>query len=180
MVLEHQTRMTNLITRVGWETRMALSDQMAINRALKEPEDQIGESTRRRIDNAAEALVKYMLFADEALLEAPVKGTAPFAQEFQQRGPRDHRNRSLRDLDLTRRMFRYPCSYLIYSAQFDALPPVVRDRIYRRLWEVLTGADRSPLYARLTPADRKAVYEILLDTKPALPAYWRTASATAN
>jgi hypothetical protein len=180
MVLEHQTRMVNLITRVGWETRMALSDQLAINRALKEPEDQIGESTRRRIDNAAEALVKYMLFADEALLDAPVKGTAPFAQEFEQRGPRDKQNRSLRDFDLTRRMFRYPCSYLIYSAQFDALPPVVRDRIYRRLWEVLTGADQTRLYARLTPADRKAVYEILLDTKPELPAYWRAASTSAQ
>ena len=55
MVLEHQTRMTNLITRVGWETRMALSDQKALNQALKEPEDQIGDSARRRIDNAAEA-----------------------------------------------------------------------------------------------------------------------------
>ena len=74
MVLEHQTRMTNLITRVGWETRMALSDQKAINQALKEPEDRIGDSARRRIDNAAEALLKYMLFTDEALLDAPVKG----------------------------------------------------------------------------------------------------------
>jgi hypothetical protein len=34
MVLEHQTRMTNLITRVGWEVRLALSDQKAINQAL--------------------------------------------------------------------------------------------------------------------------------------------------
>ena len=90
MVLEHQTRMTNLITRVGWEVRLALSDQKAMNQALKEPEDQIGDSTRRRIDNAAESLLKYTLFADEALLEAPVKGAAPFAEEFQERGPRDH------------------------------------------------------------------------------------------
>src|SRR5215471_12271892 len=87
MVLEHQTRMTNLITRVGWETRLALSDQKAINQALKEPEDRISDSARRRIDNAAEALLKYMLFSDEALLDAPVKGAPAFAKEFQQRGP---------------------------------------------------------------------------------------------
>ncbi len=173
MVLEHQTRMTNLITRVGWETRLALSDQRAINLSFKEPEDQLRDSVRSRIDHAAEALVKYMLFRDEALLEAPVKGTAGFAKEFEARGPRDHAGRSLRELDLTRRMFRYPCSFLIYSEAFDALPPVVRDRIYRRLWEVLSGADQTPLYQKLTAADRKAVYEILLDTKPDLPAYWR-------
>jgi hypothetical protein len=173
MVLEHQTRMTNLITRVGWETRMALSDQKALNQALKEPEDQIGDGARRRIDNAAEALLKYMLFSDEALLDAPVKGGASFAKEFEGHGPRDRRNRSLRDLDLTRRMFRYPCSFLIYSDQFDTLPPIVRDRIYRRLWEVLTGVDQTPLSGRLTAEDRKAVFEILQETKRGLPGYWR-------
>ena len=180
MVLEHQTRMTNLITRVGWEVRMALSDQKAINQALKEPEDRIGDSTRRRIDNAAESLLKYTLFTDEALLEAPVKGTAQFAGEFQEQGPRDHAGRSLRELDLKGRMFRYPCSFLIYSAAFDGLPAVVRERFYRRLWQVLTEADRTPLYARLTADDRKSIYEILLDTKRDLPEYWRAPQADAK
>ena len=180
MVLEHQTRMTNLITRVGWEVRLALSDQKAINQALKEPEDQIGDSTRRRIDNAAESLLKYTLFADEALLDVPVKGAAPFAKAFQEQGPRDHAGRSLRELDLTRRMFRYPCSFLIYSAAFDGLPAVVRDRFYRRLWEVLTGADQTPVYGRFTAADRKSIYEILLDTKRDVPGYWRSPQASVK
>ena len=74
-------------------------------------------------------------------------------------------------------MFRYPCSFLIYSDAFDALPPIVRDRLYRRLWEVLTGADQTPVYGRLTAADRKSVYEILLDTKRDLPGYWRSSQA---
>ena len=162
---------------MGWEVRLALSDQKAINQALKEPEDQIGDSTRRRIDNAAESLLKYTLFADEALLDAPVKGAAPFAEAFQEQGPRDHAGRSLRELDLTRRMFRYPCSFLIYSAAFTGLPAIVRDRFYRRLWEVLAGADQTPVYGRLTAADRKAIYEILLDTKRDLPEYWRSPQA---
>jgi hypothetical protein len=173
MVLEHQTRMTNLITRVNYETRMAMHEQHAINKSLGEPDDRISDSARRRIDNAAEALVKYLLFADEAVLEGPVKGTSTFARDFASRGPRDRKGRSLRDLDLTRRMFRYPCSYAIYSPAFDALPPVVRDRIYRRLHEVLTGADQTPLYARLTPPDRTAILEILRETKRDLPPYWR-------
>ena len=156
---------------------MALCDQMAINQALKEPLDQIGDSARRRIESAAESLLKYTLFADEALLDAPVKGSPLFARDFQAQGPRDHAGRSLRELDLTRRMFRYPCSFLIYSAAFDALPAAVRDRFYRRLWEVLTGADQTPVYARLTAADRKSVYEILLDTKRNVPEYWRASQA---
>ncbi len=175
MVLEHQTRMTNLITRVAWEVRMALSDQQAMNEALQKPAGEMGDTTRRRIDNAAESLLKYTLFTDEALLEAPVKGAAAYAKAFQDQGPRDHAGRSLRDLDLTRRLFRYPCSYLIYSAAFDGLPPVARDRFYRRLWEVLMGADQTPVYSRLTAADRRAIYEILSDTKRDLPEYWRVA-----
>src|SRR4051794_37789648 len=180
MVLEHQTRMTNLITRVNWETRMALQEQQAMNKALGEPADQIGDTTRRRIDNAADALVKYMLFADEAPLEAPIKGVSTFTQDFQARGPRDRRGRSLRDLDLTRRMFRFPCSYLIYSPAFDALPAPARDRIYRRVWEIVTGADRTPLYAKLTDTDRQAIREILTETKRDLPDYWRGAPTQAR
>ncbi|HXS95172.1 MAG TPA: hypothetical protein VN736_11240 [Candidatus Limnocylindrales bacterium] len=177
MVLEHQTRMTNLITRAGWEVRVALSDQKTMNHALKEPEDQMSDSTRRRIDNAAETLLKYVLFTDEALLDAPVKGSVAFTRDFQQRAPRDHAGRSLRDLDLTRRMFRYPCSFLIYSEAFDSLPREVKDRFYHRLLEVLNGTDQTPVYSRLTAADRKAIYEILLDTKMDLPSYWRSGQA---
>lgn len=177
MVLEHQTRMTNLITRAGWEVRMALSDQKTMNQALNEPEDQMSDTTRHRISNAVESLLKYMLFADEARLDAPVKGSAAFARDFQARGPRDHAGRSLRDLDMTHRMFRYPCSFLIYSKEFDSLPPAVLDPFYHRLLEVLNGTDQSAVYSRLSAADRKAIYEILLDTKPNLPAYWRTPQA---
>ena len=173
MVLEHQTRMSNLITRVNYETRMALYEQKAINAALKEPEEQIGDSARRRIDNAAESLLKYLLFTDEAKLDGAIKGTSSFATDFTARGPRDRRGRSLHELDLTTRMLRYPCSWLIYSEAFDGLPPIVRERIYKRLWEVLTGADQTPAYALLTAADRTAIREILLETKKDLPEYWR-------
>jgi hypothetical protein len=170
MTLEHQTRMTNLITRAGWETRMAVAEQRAINESLGDAPDKLSDSARRRIDNAAEAVLKYMLFTDEALLDAPVKGTSGFAAEFMARGPKDHAGRSLRDFDLTRRMFRYPCSYLIYSAQFDAMPAVLKDRVYRRLWEILTG---DAPYGQLTAADRRAILEIVRETKKDLPDYWR-------
>ncbi|HEY2013896.1 MAG TPA: hypothetical protein VGH38_10370, partial [Bryobacteraceae bacterium] len=96
-----------------------------------------------------------------------------FAKTFPQRGPRDHKGRSLRDLDLSTRLFRYPLSYLVYSAQFDALPDDVRERIYHRLHDVLAGKDRGVKFAKLTATDRGAILEILADTKPNLPPWWR-------
>jgi hypothetical protein len=172
MVLEHQTHMTNLITRVGFETRMAMHMQSALNRELKLSESELSDSTRNRIHAAADELVEYLLFADETPLEAPLKGVSGFSEVFAKVGPRDRHGRSLRDLDLTRRVFRYPCSYLIYSEAFDNLPVAARDRVYRRIYEVLTGKDSSPKFARLSPDDRQAALEILRSTKEGLPAYF--------
>jgi len=168
MVLEHQTRMTNLITRVGFETRMALHNQFALNRELGEPADQLSDSTRRRIDSAANELVKYMLFLDEARLDGPVTGTSTFTADFERRGPRDRRGRSLRQFDLKQRLLRYPCSFLIYSEAFENLPGEARDRIYKRTHAILTGAEPSLMSA----PDRRAVLEILRETKRDLPEYW--------
>ena len=170
LVLEHQTRMTNLITRVGYETRMAVHNQRALNKELGEPLDQLSDSTRRRIENAASELVKYMLFNGEAPLDSEIKGTSSFAADFSARGPKDHQGRSLRDLQLRGRIMRYPCSYMIYSAAFDALPKEASEYIYRRLHAILTGTEKSTLSAD----DRQAILEILRDTKPNLPGYWKS------
>jgi hypothetical protein len=173
MVLEHQAEMHNLITRANFLTRLALYDEKEINKALGRAEDYRSDSTVRRIRNAGEPLVKYMLFSGEAKLTAPVKGTSRFTEEFPQRGPRDRQGRSLRDLDLRTRLFRYPCSYLVYSEMFDALPGPVKDHVWNRLWEVLSGKDTSADFAHLSPEDRKAIREILHATKPNLPKSWQ-------
>jgi hypothetical protein len=118
-------------------------------------------------------VVQYLLFCEEAKLTDQVSGTSEFAKEFAARGPFDSQKRSLRQFDLKTRMFRYPLSYVIYSSQFDGLPTEAKERIYRRLWEVLTGVDQSKPFTHLTKEDRQAVLEILLETKPGLPAYWK-------
>src|SRR5215469_3715894 len=51
MTLEHQTRMSNLITRIGWDTRIAEAD------------DKADEAARGRMDAEIEEIVQYMLFA---------------------------------------------------------------------------------------------------------------------
>jgi len=37
---------------------------------------------------------------------------------------------------------------------------------------VLTGAETGGKYARLSAADRRAILEIVRETKPGLPSYW--------
>jgi len=85
----------------------------------------------------------------------------------------------LRDFDLQHRMFRYPLSYMIYSETFDALPNQVKDRVYRRLYDVLSGSDQSDKFKRLSADDRRAVLEILGETKAGLPEYFKTGAFTA-
>lgn len=173
MVMEHQTMAHNLLTQANFTTRQALHYQETLNRELHEPPGHRWESTKSRIKSVGEPLVKYLLFSGEAKLQSPITGTSGFAEHFVRQGPRDPHGRSLRDLDLQTRLFKYPCSYLIYSPSFDALPSDVRDYTLQRLWSILQGTDQSPEFAHLSPEDRTAIREILIATKPNLPAYWR-------
>ncbi len=174
MVLEHQTEAHNLLTRASFQTREALHSEERLNKELGEPEGHRWESTTTRIKSSCEALVKYLLFSDEAPLTERLQGTSTFADDFSERGLRDAQGRSLRDFDLGQRLFKYPCSYLIYSAAFDELPNEAKTLVYRRLWDVLSGADQTKPFAHLSAADRTAIREILLATKPGLPDYWKT------
>jgi len=159
LVLAHQAQMVNHITRLGWEARVA---------AAKPTDD-----ARARVKEAAQDFVDYMLFVDEEPLRAPVKGTSGFAEKFAAQGPKDSKGRSLHDLDLQTRLLKYPCSYLIYSEAFDALPAAAKDAVYARMWQVLSGAETGKRYVHLKGADRTAIVEILRDTKKDLPASWR-------
>lgn len=163
MTLEHQTRMTNLITRIGWEVRIAQQDGKL-------------QEAQNRLDFVTDELVSYMLFAGEAKIREPITGVSTFTQTFPERGPRDKRGRSLRDFDLRKRLFRFPLSYMIYSEAFDSLPDIAKQRIYRRLYDALAGKVANNQFGALEAEDRQAVLEILRDTKPGLPSYWKAAS----
>jgi hypothetical protein len=173
MVLEHQAEMHNLIGRAALQTRCALFEQAALNKELARPAEEKWDSVTSRIKSAGEKVVHYMLMCGEVELTDKIEGTSGFARDFQKIGPRDKKGRSLRDLDLKSRVFTYPCSYLIYSSAFDGLPDPVKDYVLHRLWGVLTGKDKSKEFAHLTTDDRRAILEILLETKANLPDYWR-------
>ena len=163
MVLAHQAHMTNLLTRIGWEVRVAEAAGLRPDRMPP------------RVREAAGDLVDYLLFIDEAPLVGRIEGSSGFAERFAEQGPRDSKGRSLRQLDLRQRLLRYPCSYMIYAPAFDALPPAAKDIIYSRMWQILSGEEKGARYARMSQADRQAIVEILRDTKNDLPDDFRPA-----
>ena len=160
MVLEHQTHMHNYIARLNFEAQMALKTYGHVN----------------YLKSVVEGFVRYLLFTDEAPLTAQVSGTSNFEKEFSKAGPRDSKGRSLRDFELRERLFLYPCSYLIYSEAFDALPAPVKEKVYARLFEVLSGKETGEAYDALTSESRRAILEILAETKSDLPQAWKKAA----
>jgi hypothetical protein len=180
LVLAHQTQMHNLITLTNYKTRLSLYAEASKNKAAALPLNELSETAREKYQRPAEELLRYLLFTNEAPLDGEIKGTSGFTGEFAALGPRDTRGRSLRDFDLHTRIFKYPCSYLIYSEDFDALPSPAKEYVYRRLLEVLSGRDQSADFARLTKQDREAILEILLATKANLPAEWKEAARAAG
>ena len=145
MVMEHQAHLFNLFTRATWESRVGVESRVA---------------------EAADAIVDYMLFVDEApITGGPIEGSSGFAEQFTAAGPRDAKGRSLRDLELKTRLQKYPLSYMIYSPAFVALPPQVKNLVMGRISRVLAGEEGGPKYAHLTPTIRQAVQDILKSTR---------------
>ncbi len=163
-VLEHQGQMHNYITRLNYETQIMMKTYEHI----------------RYLRTQVASFLRYLLFTEEHTFTAPIEGNPEYVKWFAEQGPRDKKGRSLRDFDLQTRLFKYPCSYLIYSEAFDALPTVMRDHLLQRLHDILTGKDTNEDFARLTADDRKNILEILVDTKPNLPEYWRKPAATST
>lgn len=172
MVQDHQVTMHNLIAQANYKTRQALFDQKIIDQALGRNSAEMSSSTKSRIANIGEKLLKYLLFVEEAELPSCVYGSTDFAENFSNRGPHDSKGRSLYQLDLKKRLLKYPCSYLIHSCAFKELPSETKDYLYKRLWEILNGKDQNEPFSKIKMSDLQAIKEILLDTQKDLPKYW--------
>lgn len=155
LIHDHQTHGHNLITRVSFETRSMLYRYGHLN----------------YLKQQTEALLRYLLFVEETPL-GRLDATSAFAKSFEKAGPFDSQGRSLRKLRLHGRLFEYPCSFLIYSDAFDAIPKEMKARLYQRLHEILTGEDRSETYQNISSRNKQAICGILKETKKDLPEYW--------
>ncbi len=149
LVLDHQLHGQNLITRVCYEHRLG-----------------------RRSD-AEDRLLRYLLLADVPRWSGLVRGTSGFAKWYQEQGPRGGDGRSLRQLDLSDRLFRHRLSPLVYSPQLAAMPEAPRGRLARRLHAVLLGQGVGGLERVMTASERTEVRSILSATGAELPVEFR-------
>ena len=156
-VFDHQTRALNLLTRLGWEARVAAHEGRV---PLETP----------GVQALVADTVDYLLFVGEAPMPGGLTGASGFAEWFSARGAKDRQGRTLHALDLRTRLMRHPLSYTIESPGFDALPDEVREAVYAGIARVL-GGDPSPKYAHLSASDRRAIGEILRDVKPGAARY---------
>lgn len=128
LVFDHQGRAINLLTRLGWETRIAEADGRV-------------DFARGDLRDVLQETVDYLLLVDEVKFTAPVRGSSAFARIFSATGPRDSQGRSLRELDLQARLFKHRCSYMIYSPAFEALPAIARAKVFAGMRERITDPD---------------------------------------
>ena len=157
LVLEHQTHLHNFITRLNYESTLHLAQYGHV----------------RYLKSISEAFLRYLLFIEEASFTSSGNERSDFAQWFESQGPEDKQGRSLRQLDLKTRTFKYPCSYLIYSDAFDKLPRPMKLHLYHRLWQILAGEDKSAEFEKIPTETKQAIREILIATKADLPVLWR-------
>jgi hypothetical protein len=174
MVLEHQTWLQNLITRVNYKVRTVMAREAdAPVAGVPRSWAEVNPGDRKRMQAMIEPLLRALFFQEAAPFAQPIHGHSGFAERFSKSGPRDSQGRGLHELDLGTRLQRYPLSFVIHSAQFDALPQYALDYLNARIVEVLQGRDTTGIAARITAADRLAITQILIDTKPALAALLR-------
>ena len=158
LLFDHQAHAINLLTRLNWEARVAADEagSVAVTGAVRD---------------LANELADYLLFLTEQPPTVPLIAREGFADRLAARAPRDRLGRSFAQLDLETRLLRYPCSDMIYSPAFDGLPAAVKQAIYTRMIDVLSQPDDRLSTARVAAADRRAVLEILRDTKPDFPGH---------
>lgn len=155
---EHQAGFVNRVVEAGYRAR-----------TLEFLE--IKESNQ--LDEQADILTRYLLFAEEAPLPAGgIAGDDTYKREFVQQHRPGKDGKSLKEFDLQTRLFRYRCSYMIYSTAFEGLPPAMKQRVYTRLQKALSTDKPDTEYAYLPTTEKQAIRQILKDTLSDLPANW--------
>lgn len=164
MVLGHQTSVHNVLVKADFTVRKLEYDwaqRLAKEQSTSEADV---EEHSMQIAQTARQVLKAILFCDEEPLESPIESAGKFVHEFEVRGPIDSKGRSLRQFDLQTRLFKYPCSFLVYTEAFDALQPTLRTEILTQLRSVLTAETVPDEYSHLNATTRTELHEILSET----------------
>jgi hypothetical protein len=139
MLLEHQLTVQNMLTYVTFKAPAVLDRAGFPEYKTATSWAELPERAQRSLTRMMDRLADTLLMADATTFEDRISGREDFQAWFTNQGPHDSRGRSLRELDLQTRLFRYPLSYLVYSEAFRTLPAYATDYIHTRLRAVLNG-----------------------------------------
>jgi hypothetical protein len=168
MVLEHQCEMHNRLSRGMLRTRKWMKYQQELDRSLGRKVASIPTGTALTVVRGeTERIVDYLLYRGEAALpDEGIGGSKEFQKAFRGNRKEDSQGRSLKDFDLQRRLFKYRCSYMIYSKAFDSLPDHLENAVFKQLVSVLRSEARRDRFENLSKVERATILEILTETKP--------------
>ncbi len=166
MVLEHQKRVHNSLVQANLTVRQMLHRQARMRDIFKESRNAPLSATNRRIlEHQTENVVAALLFHDEFSMEDEgVEGALEFQAAFESKSRKSSENRSLRDFRLYERLFKYRCSYVIYSEVFGHLPEVLKKSVLNRLAGILTSKAVDPEFSYLSESERERIFSILSET----------------
>ncbi|MDA1273182.1 MAG: hypothetical protein O2960_03890 [Verrucomicrobia bacterium] len=172
MVLEHQVGIHNRLSTASLRVRKWTHYQRQLQKELGEPV--ISEPTGsalRVIQSEAQRILEYLFFSEEIPLPSGgIQGNESFQTAFRSNRHEDSQGRSLKDLDLSARLFSYRCSYMVYSKAFCSMPKELKTELYRRIWEVLDSENPPAEFSHLRDEERASIREILLATHSELAA----------
>lgn len=171
MVLEHQAKVHNTLVQANITVRQLLHRDREMKKVFDEPEDApLSETNQRILAGQVDKVVDALLFRNEFEMEDDgVDGSIEFQRAFTEAGKQDRELRSLRDFRLYERLFKYRCSYIIYSDVFEHLPGELRTAVIERLHEILTKPSSFPDYNYLCESECEKIDRILADTFPGWP-----------
>jgi hypothetical protein len=160
LILEHQCKMHNLLNAAAMNYRRALFLNQILNPDSKPDSGSAGIVA----ESMAEKIVDCLFFKGEADSGEDLEGNVDFQKTFEARFPRTKDGRSLADFKLYQRVFKYRCSYMVYSEAFKNLPAQVKRTVLKKMHSALSGND--PAYGWLRASENQKVDAILAETLP--------------
>ena len=161
LIFDHQVRMQFVLIESAYKVRQVIFDSQ------KTASKQSSIDLNAILKEVTEKIVSELLFKKEFPLGGKVVDAAQvgkFVTEFKAKGKADSRGRSLRDLELKNRLFKYRCSYMIYSKSFEAFPEILKNSVFNRIKAIITSDSPQLGYEYLEAEEKKAIFDILSGT----------------
>lgn len=170
MVLEHQVTAHNAIIAASYVSRQAIYRNRMLAQFLDHEPDQFTETTQSVLDHQADDLLRALFFCGEFQLGGfGVEGGEAFQDAFQANSRRAANGKSLKDLQLLSRLFKYRCSYMIYSTTFTNLPKPFKDMVFEKLVNILESESPPDDFQHLGDREREQIHQILTETLDGFP-----------